>query len=226
MTIQVLFNRVMALDNERDLIAGGDDVTRGLVLVNMVQDWFEAVAAGYAEILRTHSTFTTTASGETTTWPTGLLRLDSLWYENSNGEPVWELEPLDREGGHVPGPAWPFAEMIESPLNLGTPREYDAAGPGSVFYWSPKPDAVYTMRAYGLWAKADYAAAGDTFLYPDSVALVIVPFVAKAFKAGLDRELGSIQSAAGDAFRPVIEALRGFNRTGAGSRRYSEIHTE
>lgn len=226
MTLQILFDRMMVLDNQLDLLAGGDDVTRGLVIVNLVQDWWELVAAEYAEFMGTDSTFTTTLNTEKTTWPTGLLRLDGEpWLLDSNSRPIRAITQIQGVGAHVAGAAWPYSELSASVAEgSGAPREYWANGPGGNFYWTPIPDAVYTIRGYGLWAKSDYTTAANTFAYPDSVAAAVLPQAVKLFRIGLDRDLEGVQAAAGDLFRPTIKGLRGFNRNRAPSRQYYDVH--
>jgi len=227
MTLQTIFDRCMLGDNELDLIAGGDDVVRGLTAVNMVQDWWEAVAAAKADFLATHSTFTTTADVETTTWPSTLKRLDGdPWLISSvTDRSVRQIARVQGVGGHVVGMAWPYSELSESVAEgSGSPREYWATGPGGLFYWTPIPDAIYTVRAYGLWAKADYTAAANTFAYPDEVALVIPTFAAKLMRVGLNRNLDGIQGEAEAAFSVVVKALKRFTRQGADSLQYSEAH--
>lgn len=224
MTLQTIFDRMSLYDNQLDLISGGNDVVRGLTAVNMVQDWFELAAADIVDLLQTHSTLTTTASTETTNWPTGLLRLDGHpFLLDSNGVQVRELSKIDQTGGHQPAFPWPLDQVSGLVIN-GAPWEYYAQGQGGKFYWSPKPDAVYTIRVYGLWAVADYTAASDTFGYPDSVALTLVPHAAQVFRIGLDKDFSAQQSTAVSAFRAVAKALRSQVREGPVSRVYSDHH--
>lgn len=225
MNIQALFDRMALYDNQLDLIAGGDDVTRGLTAINLVQDWFEAVAATVDKLLQTHSTFTTTANIETTNWPTGLLRLDELWLLDSAGNQVRRMDPIEEDGGHVPNLPWPLNAVVQSgALSSGVPYEFAYEGQGGTILWSPKPDAIYTIRGYGLWSKADYTAAADTFLYPDSVALAIVPFAVNILRTGLERDLGAIQNAAEAAFKVTVKSLKRPVRSEPKSRVYQDIH--
>jgi len=225
MTIQEIFDRMMLYDNQLDLIAGGDDVTRGLTAINLCQDWWEAVAAKVAGLCQTTSTFTTTANQEHTTWPTTLRRIDSLWLLDSNSKPVRELDPIDREGGHVPTLHFPFsALLVNGSTQNGAPMEYRAQGQGGNIYWAPTPDAVYTIRGYGLWAVSAYTAAANTFGSPDAVALALVPFATKLMRIGLDRSVATIEAECKKAFRTVIGSLDNQVATGADSRVYEDIH--
>lgn len=224
MTLQTLFDRMMVYDNQLDLIAGGDDVARGIVAANLVQDWWESVAAGTPNLLQTDSTFTTTANTEKTAWPTTLLRLDSLWRLDSNSLPILELAWIDAVGGHAASFPWPLAGIGTSSSAVGAPDEYYAAGQGGSFYWSPKPDAVYTMRGYGLWAASDLTTAASTFAYPDSVALAMTPFIVNILRMGLDRDLTATQAASEAAFARVVKSMSKAVRVGPRSKMYSDYH--
>lgn len=223
MTIQTLFNRMMLYDNQLDLIASGDDVARGLIALNLVQDWFEAAAGGEADILQTASTFTTTASQEYTTWPSTLIRLDAPYLLDSSNRQIRLITPITQTGGHRPILPWPL-EQVSGVVGFGSPWEYYAVGPGGLIYWAPTPDAVYTIRAYGLWAASDYTAAADTFAYPDSVALVLVPHATQVIRSGLDRDLTATQAAADAAFKRVIKTLGKAVHQEAASRVYADTH--
>lgn len=234
MTIQTLFDRASLYDNQLDLIAGGDDVARGLVAVNLVQDWWEMAASEYANLCQTYSTFTTVADQEYTEWPTALLRLDvdddgyGFFLLDANGVQIRAIEPIDKVGGHRPAfplANWPIDQITGNP-QFGAPWEFYASGQGNRIMWAPTPDAVYTIRAYGLWAKADYTAAADTFLYPDSVALALAPFVAALFKIGLERGADKVQGQAEAAFRRVAKTMSRQVHRGGQSRTYSQFHTE
>lgn len=224
MTIQDIFNRMMLYDNQLSLLAGGDDVTRGIWAINLVTDWFEARAVRRSDVLQTDETFDTTANTEKTAWPSRLMRLDSLWRLDSDGYQVCELDPIDKSGGHQEGTKFPFQFVTGSSRSLGPPEAYRGRGQGGQFYWQPRPDAVYTMRAYGLWAVADYTAAANTFAHPDSVALVLAPFATKVFRIGLDRELLGVHQASESAFDAVLDALDGQGENQTAGYNYSEPH--
>lgn len=230
MTVQTIFNRMMLYDNQLDLIASGDDVTRGLTALNLVQDWWEAVAAAVADLCQTYATtgLVTVADQEYTTWPATLLRLDELWLLDSNSKPIRKLDSIDQVGGHVPSYPWPLSAVsLSGQVQTGAPVEYYTKGQGGVFLWAPTPDAVYTLRGYGLWSQTDYTAvsgAGGTWLYPDVVALTAVPFATQVMRMGLDRDLTGVQGAAEAAFTRAVKALEHQVRTRPQSRTYDETH--
>lgn len=214
---------MMVYDNQLDLVAGGDDVARGLVVVNLVQDWWEAAAARYPDIQQETTTLTTTANQETTTWPTALKRLDELWMLDSNSRQVYTLEPIVEVGGHTPSAPWPLG-MVFSPGATGAPRGYYAKGHKSGFFWDPIPNAVYTLRAYGLLAQADYTAAANTLSYEDDIALVVAPHATSLMRMGLERDISKVQVSADAAFTAVIKSQGKAVRVESASRWYSDYH--
>lgn len=228
MTLQTIFNRCMLLDNQLDLISGGDDVTRGLTCANMVIDWLEAEAATVEGVLTTHDLLYTVANTEHTDWPAELLRLDALWLlDATTGRPAWEIEPIQGIGNHVPGYAWPLSELLMSGTSsdvTGKPKEYTASGPGGQFYWSPLPDDAHTVRGYGLWAVEDLEDATSLFPYPQTLAVSFPAMMVQVLRIGLDRPLDAIASFAKATFRPALKGLHKFNRTVPESRVYYEPH--
>lgn len=226
MNIQTLFNRMMLYDNELSLIdATGDDFLRGITAVNLVQDWWEAVAAAISGLCKTKNTIDTTANQETTDWPLTLARIDKVWLLDAAGNQVREVTPIHEEGGHIPDLPYPVSAVsLSGVMNTGAPFQYAYDGPGGQLYWSPKPDAVYTLRVFGLWTKADYASADDEFLYPDVVALAIPPFAVQVMRLGLDRDLEAIQRSAEGAFARAVKALKRPVQSEPLAREYSEIH--
>lgn len=225
MTIQTIFNRMMLHDNQLDLVSGGDDVARGLVAVNLVQDWWEMVAAGIPRLCQTYDTLLTVTDQEHTVRPTGLKRIDALWMLASTGRQAFKLDTIDMDGAQSGGGLSTLLDLVVGggPTGAGQPREYYDGGRGGRILWSPIPDAVYTLRAYGLWEVADYTAAGDTFGYPDEVALAMVPFATKLFRVGLDRDTEKTQSMAEAAFRQAAKNMRP-TRTEPQSRVYGDAH--
>ncbi|NDF01127.1 MAG: hypothetical protein EB034_23110, partial [Verrucomicrobia bacterium] len=80
----------------------GADETRCITALDMAQDAFEAILANQPDTLGTISTITTTANQEYTTWPTSLLRLDTLWMMNTQvtpNVPAWEVRIIQDVGG-------------------------------------------------------------------------------------------------------------------------------
>jgi hypothetical protein len=230
LTVQTIFDTVMALDNERDLISGGDEVARGLVIVSTVTKWLESEAALMPGALTTHNLLYTAANTETSSWPANLLRLDALWYvDSATNRPVWELDPIQGVGHHVPGFSWPLSELVltgSASTITGKPKEYAASGPGGQFYWAPLPDAEYWIRGYGLWALADnyFSLATDTFPFPSSLRLPFSIACVHLFKTGLDGDLTAVEALLKTTFRRTLKGLQRFNRSEPQSRVYSEVH--
>jgi len=225
MLVQTIFDQMMLHDNQLDLIQGGDDTRRGVTAVNMVQDWFEAVAARHKRVCQTISTLTTAANTESTVWPTALLRIDELWLLDAAGKQIRKLDPADDDGGHTPDMPWPLSGISASaPMAAGSPYGYYPTGPGGVILWDPLPDAIYTIRGYGLWAKDDYNDGRDTFLYPDTVALAIHPFAVLVLRSGLDRDQAAIRTLATAAFETAILGLKGATKVRPTGRYYKDVH--
>ena len=219
MTILTLFQRMMLYDNQFDLVPPvGDDLARGLVAINLVQDWFESVVAEYPDTHQTAENILTVAGQETSDWPTRLSRLDSLWLLDGAGHQTRELDPVERAGDQYSSSiVLPFV-----PSSPGAPVEFWGQGQGGKFYWGPTPDQPYTIRAYGLWDRNDYTTVDEDFGYPDKVALVLVPHAAGILRTGLDRDLTAQQQAAQAAFRGALQ--RKPVRIRATHRQYEDFH--
>lgn len=216
---------MMIYANQLNLASGEADVTNGLVAVNLAQDWWEMEAALVEGCCQSIDTFTTTANQESTAWPAALRRIDELWRLDSDGNQVVQLDPVQIAGGHTPSHGWPLNVLsLAGSTHTGAPLEYYAKGELLPIFWMPKPDDVYTIRGYGLWAADDYTAAANTFGYPDTVALAIAPFAAKVMQIGLDRELSAVEAEARQAFARAIRLMMNQTRTGPKSRVYSETH--
>lgn len=220
MTGQSLLDRMELINQELQLQAGEENVVRGLVALNVAQDQFEAMLG----MRKMHiggtqtGTVTTSASTETTTWPTGVLRLDRLQVLDSNSRPKRELVPLNRVGGHAARTFWPLNILTSS---TGEPQAYWENGVS--IYWSPLPDATYTVRWYGLKV-ADDITAGGTFAYPDIVALPLAAFAVQLMKMGIDDPTQDVAGLSGQIFGPVLETLSKHNRDGAKGLEYTEMH--
>jgi hypothetical protein len=220
MTGQSLLDRMELLNQELQLQSGETDVTRGLVALNVAQDFFETLAASRGKILSgSVGTFTTTSGQETTTFPSGVLRIDRLQALNSSSLPVRELVPLRRAGGHAGHTVWPLNYLIGQ--GTGAPTHYWTNGTN--IYWSPRPSAQETIRYYGFAAASDITAGG-TFAYPDIVALPLAAFAVQLFKMGLDDDTESIMAFAATTFNPVLDAMSAFNRDGAVGLEYTQTH--
>lgn len=221
MTGQSLLNLMEVVDRELQVQSGEDDVTRALLALNAAQDWLETVLAGYPDIKgSSYGTVTTTASTETTAFPTGLLRVDQMHFvDPTTSLPSYELEIIRRRGGHRWASRWPFS-LTSSPAT-GRPRAVWLNG--SSFFWSPLPDATHTVRYYGFTRAADITAVG-TFAYDDAFALPVSTFATRVLKIGLEDSTEDLAGLANALFVPAIRAADGYNRTGAQPHVYTFPH--
>lgn len=219
MTGQSLLDRMELVNSELQLQAGEANVTKGLVALNVAQDYFEALAATRPKLRGSKTgTVTTAAQTETTSWPAGVLRLDRLHLLDANGKPVQELRRLHRTGGHAVSVLWPWSISIPG---SGSPRAYWADGTN--IYWSPTPAGISTVRWYGFMAADDITASG-TFSYPDIVALPLAAFAVRLFKGGLDDPAQDVAGLAQETFLAVLKTLELFNRDGAEPLEYTQVH--
>ena len=222
MTLATLLGYMEIFDNELETGSGESDESRSLTALNMATDLFEVVAQTRAKMLQTYAELTTTASQEYTTRPAGLLRLDSLWLiDSATGRPARELDPIDETGGHAVDGISPLT--LTSSTITGAPREYQLNS--SRFLWRPVPDAVWTLRYYGLIAASDYSARTDTFPYPDAVAVPLSAFAVKMLAIGVGDSTEELHAFAEDTFAPVLKALAKSQHVKPPSRFYSRVHT-
>lgn len=223
MTGQDLLDRMELVNQELQLQAGEADVTKGLLALNVAQDFLESLLAAIPKVSGSGSgTVTTSASTESTAFPAGLLRIDRLQYlDPATSRPAWDLAKLNRVGGHAVSRYWPLNLLSTS--GSGKPRAYWTNG--TVIYWSPLPDGTNTVRYYGLVA-ASSITAGGTFAYPDFVAFPLATLAAKILKLGLDDPTQDLDGLAQQTLKPAIDALANLNRDGAKGLEYTTIHTE
>lgn len=220
-TGQSLLDIMEVVNQELQLQSGEDDVTKGLVALNAAQDAFEGLAALRPNIFGSDTdTVTTTVNTETTTFPSGFLRIDKVQHLDSNSRPDYDLEPIRKVGGHSWNRYWPLS--LSSSASSGKPRGYYTNGRS--IYWSPLPDATHTLRVYGFKQQATLTAAG-TFQYPDVVMLPMAAFAARLFKIGLDDPDQPLANLAGEIFTPVIAQLGNFVRDGSSGLEYTQAHT-
>lgn len=227
MTIATLLDRMVLGDVELRVGARQPDEARALTALDTVQDWLEAVIASEPKLLQTDSTLTTTANQEYTTWPSGLLRLDALWYVNTSSTPnlpAFEVDIIQQTGGHRPALAWPMSSVILPGTGTGVPREASVVGVSKI-NWSPIPNAVYTYRWYGFIAATDITVRTQTYAYPDHLSVAHAMYAAKLLRLSKDDAIDALQAEAQAAFAPSIRALRKTVRVGPSPRTYSEIHT-
>ena len=227
MTIASILTKMQVLDNELDVSSGGADETRSISALDMAQDAFEAFIANHPDLLGTAATTTTTANTEATTWPSTLMRLDNMYLMNTSSTPnlpQWEIEIIQDVGGHIPaGGAWPFGLYSTIPMGKGAPRK--AYTNRANFYWQPLPDAVYTVRIYGLYSKTDITSRSATFEYPDVVSLPMAAYAVRMMEMGVDDPSEELAALAEEIYAPVINLLRQPVRQRAQSRQYQYFHT-
>jgi hypothetical protein len=222
MTGQDLLDRMELLDQELQLQSGEANVARGLLALNVAQDYFESLAAVRKGILGgSVGTVATSASTESTSFPAGLLRVDRLWMLDSASRPEYKLGNPKQTGGHRSGNRWPL--NLLSSTTSGKPTAYWTNGTN--IYWDTLPDAIYTIRYYGFAAASNITAAG-TFAYADVVAFPLAAFATKLYKSGLDDAVQDISQIAFETFKGTLDALGNFNRDGAAPLEYSMSHSE
>lgn len=219
MFVSTILNIMEVLNAELQLQTGEADQAKGLIALNVAQDYFESLAAQRGKIFGSSIGTVATASGvESTVWPSTLLRLDRLQYLNGS-VPAWDVVPTRRAGGHAVTSYWPL-NLILTP-GTGAPTRYWADGTN--IYWSPKPDGIYTVRWYGFASAADLTASNQ-LTYPDIVALPLATFANRLIKSGLDDNVQDLSALAQEVFAQALDALAGFNRDGATGLEYTQIH--
>jgi hypothetical protein len=218
-TVANLLDRLSLIYNELSTGSGEADEARGITALDMAQDYAEAVIATQGFVLQTTGTTTTTANTESSAYPTNCRRIDSVWLLDSNSLPYYELEASHGPGEHAVNLNWPASVTLSASPGSPARFSYDSAS----LYWTPVPDAVYTVRVYGYYAKADLSARTDTFNLPDIFSMPLVAFAARLIKIGVDDPSQDLQGLADEMFLPVIRGLRTPVR-GARPRHYTQVH--
>jgi hypothetical protein len=220
-TGQTILDLMEVLDRGLQLQSGQTGVTMGLRAANAAQDYLESLLALQPNNYGSNvGTVTTTADTETSTFPTGLLRVDRLQYlDASTSRPAWDLEWVGYIGvlGADGNPFGPY-----NTRTTGKPERYFTNG-RSVF-WDPLPDATHTVRYYGMVAADDITASG-TFAYPDIAITAVADYAAKLLKVGKDDDAQPISVVGAEIFNPCIELLGRFNRDRAPGYDYRYDHT-
>ena len=225
MTGQDILDRIELVNQELQLQSGEADVTRGLLAVNVAQDYFEALLALHpGMMLDTTGTVVTAASTETTAFPTGVLRIDRIQYIlPSTSRPSGpDLANLGYVGVHTQFSAG-LPGFVLTAGGTGIPSAYWTNG--RLIYWQPLPAAVHTFRWYGLSA-ASTLTAGGTFAYPDTAGFPLAVFAAKIMSMGVGDSVVDLQGLAEDLFQPLIQGMKQFNQDRAAGYDYSVLHTE
>jgi hypothetical protein len=222
-TVATILSKMSVLNNELDIASGGADETRAISALDMAQDYLEVVLGNHPDLLGTIGTTTTAANTESTTWPSGLMRIDTMWYLNpSTSRPAWQIEVIQDVGGHVVPSPWPYSASnavggTGAPEGCYTNRAH--------LYWQPLPDAVHTVRINGLYSKDDLTTRAQTFAYPDHVANPLAAFANRLMAMGLGDPSDDLKALAIEMFTPAINMLRQPTRQRPQSRQYSRMHT-
>ena len=223
-TGQSLLDRMELLNQELQLQSGEEDVTRGLLALNIAQDTFESRAALRPSIYGSTTpvgTVTTSASTETTAFPTGVLRIDRLQFiDPDTSRPAWDLVKIRRVGSHAWNRYWPI--NIVSTSSSGRPRAYWTNRIN--IYWDPLPSGTHTVRYYGFTPAADITAGG-TFAYEDIVMLPLASFAVSIMSLGLGDSITDTMRLAEATFDPVLDSLSSFDRDGAIGLEYERTHS-
>lgn len=220
-TGQTMLDLMEVMDRGLQLQSGETGVAKALVALNAAQDHFESILALEPNVHGSDiATLTTTASQEHTTYPSTLLRLDRMQYiDPATSRPGWDLDRVGAVGDHyqIGNPAFQASTTA-----TGKPVRYWTNG--SNIYWDPVPDAVHTIRYYGLVTASDISAAG-TFSYPDMALMPMATFATKLLRVGKDDDPTGISELGAQVFGPVVQALGRFNRDRAPGYDYRYTHT-
>lgn len=227
MTAQDLLNIMEILDAELQLQDGEPDQAKGLIALNVSQDYFETVAAQRPKIFGSSTGTVVTSNGvEFAAYPTGLLRVDRLQLLNSTtNRPKRNLRPLRGAGGYSNTSNWPLS-LADSAS--GEPVAYWTNG--TSIYWNPLPSGTYTVRWYGFQRAAsldlELDPQGDLtdFAYDDGVALPIAAFAVRLIKSGLDDDPAAQATLAAETFNPILDTLSSALRDGAAPFEYTQEH--
>ncbi len=229
MIVADVLDTMNVLDNEIDVSDGGADEDRAVAALSIAQRHCVKVASNIKGVLSTFgvNTIKTDANQEWTNKPGTLLRVDSLWALSLDGlkRPIYELDRIDDTGGHMPSLPWPLSWGVST--SPGQPRAYyEDAGQ---WFWQPVPDVVYQMRAYGLWAPADFDDRNSEIALPGTAAYHLCdPLAAYALKymtMAVDDPIDNLQSLALEMFAPALKALSQRDRSRPKGRQYAYSHS-
>jgi|GEM_PF-4949019 len=223
-TGQTILDVMEVMDRGLQLQSGETGVTFALRAANVAQDHLESILATEPNSYGSGvGTVTTAASTETTTFPSGLLRLDRLQYlDASTSRPAWDLDWVGYTGDQNELSALYVLLGTNSDIT-GKPRRYWTNGTN--IYWGPLPNATHTVRYYGLTAADDITASG-TFAYPDIAIAPVAEFASRMLKIGKDDDATPISRLGVDLFGPIVQQFSRFNRDRAPGYDYRYVHTE
>lgn len=224
MTIANILTKMSVLDNELDISSGGADETRAISALDMAQDAWESIIANHPDLLGTAANTATVANTEATAWPTGLLRIDTMWYMNTDSTPnlpAWKIDLIQDVGGHMVGAGWP----ANLSMGMGKGKPVGCYTNRANLYWRPLPDAVYTVRINGLYAATDISVRTATFAYPDQASNPLAAYASRLLSMGVADPSEEMKALADEMFAPVINMLRQPTRQRPQSRQYSRVHS-
>jgi hypothetical protein len=218
-TGQSLMDLMEIMDRGLALQSGETGVTMGLRALNAAQDYFESLLALEPNVMGSQvGTVTTAGDTETTTFPSGLLRVDRLQYiDPTTSRPAWDLDRVGYPGDYFQS-SLPF-----NATTTGKPMRYWTNGKN--IYWDPLPNGTHTVRWYGFKA-ADALTAGGTFSYPDIALMPVATYATKLMRVGKDDDITGTMATAAEVFKPAIDALGRFNRDRAPGYDYRYFHSE
>jgi hypothetical protein len=221
-TGQTLLDTMEVMDRGLQLQSGETGVTLGLRALNSAQDHFESMMALHTNVLGSSiGTVTTSASTESTAFPSGLIRIDRLQFiDPDTSRPAWDLGRVGPVGDHYTDSA---TSVQFNSTTTGRPVRYWTNG--SYIYWDPLPSGTHTVRYYGMNAASDITAGG-AFTYADITMLPIAQFAVKMLRVGKDDESGPITDLGAQIFGPVIMSMSRFNRDRPPGYDYRYTHTE
>jgi hypothetical protein len=148
------------------------------------------------------------------------MRVDSLWM-TENGLPTYEMDSIQDVGGQANGsPLWPTSFVNRIP---GRPWGYFTNRAN--FYWAPIPDAIYTVRVYGLYEKTAITLRSQTFELPNQVASPMASFAVRMLSIGVGDDEEETRRLANELYTPVIKMLQSPVDQRPQSRVYSRMHT-
>lgn len=219
MTAADLLARLNVLDNELSIDTGAADESRALLALDLAQDYYETAAAIQGRLVNTVATLVMTPSSSSSSWPSGMLRIDSVLYSDGSGE----VEYRDQTGAHLRPPSSPWPLISGSLAQAGKPYEFWDV-PDAALYWIPTPDAAYTVSVIGYRAQSSLTTRDVVFGHSDVVAGPLCAFALRLMELGVDDPSEEYQTLADAWFLPLIKMQRRRLRPRPVGRVYSRVH--
>lgn len=215
LALMPMFNNALRVGN------GEKDEQLAILALTTAQHYFETIAATYGRVLGSTITVSPSTNTETTTYPTSLLRLDSVWLLDSTTlQPIRRLARIETSGGHAPSLPWPLQLVMQA--STGAPVSYFADMRN--FYWLPLPDQAQTLRVYGLLEQDEFVTRLSTFNYPARCKAPLASFAVKILKTSVDDDTSGVDALAAAMFGPLMKGLKSFDRSEPHGRSYGEVH--